>query len=94
MLNPVASLLNKRVCKVPVIFVVGQRGELGVPDEPQHVFQGMITQKLLKDMEISVYIIDKETNEKELRGQKTEFEKDLANGNCVALVVKKGALFI
>lgn len=41
--NPVTSLLNGRVYGIPCVFVVGWRGEPGVPDEPQHAFQGRIT---------------------------------------------------
>ena len=52
-INPVASLLNENVYAIPTIFVVGWRGEPGVHDEPQHVFQGQVTLKLLEDMEIA-----------------------------------------
>ena len=38
--NPAASLLNPEVYGIPVIFVIGWRGEPGVHDEPQHVFRG------------------------------------------------------
>ena len=33
--NPVASLLNEKVYAIPMIFVIGWRGEPGVHDEPQ-----------------------------------------------------------
>ena len=46
--NPVASLCNEKVYGIPVIFVVGWRGEPGVHDEPQHVYQGEVTVKLLE----------------------------------------------
>lgn len=38
--NPVCSLLHDKVYGIPCLFVVGWRGEPGVHDEPQHVFQG------------------------------------------------------
>ena len=53
-INPVASLLDEHVYGIPVIFVVGWRGEPGVHDEPQHVYQGMVTVKLLEDMGFQV----------------------------------------
>ena len=39
-INPYASLLNDKVYAVPVIFIIGWRGEPGVHDEPQHIYQG------------------------------------------------------
>ncbi|MBQ2453342.1 MAG: phosphonopyruvate decarboxylase, partial [Lachnospiraceae bacterium] len=42
-INPVASLLNEKVYAIPVIFVVGWRGEPGLHDEPQHIYQGEVT---------------------------------------------------
>ena len=38
-INPVASLLNDKVYAIPCIFIIGWRGEPGVHDEPQHVYQ-------------------------------------------------------
>lgn len=38
-INPVASLLNDKVYAIPMIFIIGWRGEPGVHDEPQHIFQ-------------------------------------------------------
>ena len=41
--NPVASLLNEKVYGIPMLFIIGWRGEPGVHDEPQHIYQGKIT---------------------------------------------------
>ena len=49
-INPVASLLNDKVYAIPMIFVIGWRGEPGIHDEPQHIYQGEVTLKLLEDM--------------------------------------------
>ncbi len=46
-INPVASLLNGDVYAIPCIFVIGWRGQPGVHDEPQHVYQGKVTVPLL-----------------------------------------------
>lgn len=91
-INPVASLLNDKVYAIPCIFVVGWRGEPGVHDEPQHIFQGEVTVKLLEDMDISTFVITKETTDDELDAKMAEFEKILAEGKSVAFIVKKGAL--
>ena len=51
-INPVASLINEKVYAIPMIFVIGWRGEPGVHDEPQHIYQGEVTLKLLDDRQI------------------------------------------
>ena len=91
-INPVASLLNDKVYAIPMIFIVGWRGEPGVHDEPQHIFQGEVTVKLLEDMEIATFVIGKDTTEYELEQIMNEFKNVLANGKNVAFVIRKGAL--
>lgn len=91
-INPAASLLNDRVYGIPVIFIVGWRGEPGVHDEPQHIYQGQVTVRLLEDMEIKTFIIDKDTSEEELAAVMKDFRAELSNGKDVAFVVRKGAL--
>lgn len=91
-INPVASLLNDKVYAIPMIFIVGWRGEPGVHDEPQHIYQGEVTVKLLEDMDIASFIISKDTTEQELVSAMENFRKLLANGKQVAFVVRKGAL--
>ena len=91
-INPVASLLNDKVYGIPCIFVVGWRGEPGVHDEPQHIYQGEVTIKLLEDMDIRSFVISKETGEVELEAVMKEYKELLANGKQVAFVIRKGAL--
>ena len=91
-INPVASLLNDKVYAIPVIFVVGWRGEPGIHDEPQHIYQGEVTVKLLEDMDIRTFVIGKETTDDEVTKAMTEFRKFLDEGKDVAFVIRKGAL--
>ena len=91
-INPAASLLNDHVYGIPVIFVIGWRGEPGVHDEPQHVYQGMVTLKLLEDMDIAAFVVSPETTEEELAAKMAEFRGILAAGKDVAFVIRKGAL--
>lgn len=91
-INPVASLLNDKVYAIPVIFVVGWRGEPGIHDEPQHIYQGEVTVKLLEDMDIATFIIGTDTTEEELKAKMDEFRTVLATGKDVAFVIRKGAL--
>lgn len=91
-INPVASLLNEKVYAIPMIFVIGWRGEPGVHDEPQHIFQGEVTLKLLDDMDIASFVVGKETTEEELKNKMAEYADLLEKGKNVAFVIRKGAL--
>ena len=91
-INPVASLLNDKVYAIPVIFVVGWRGEPGVHDEPQHIYQGEVTVKLLEDMNINTFVIGTETMEDQVVSVMEDYKKVLASGKDVAFVIRKGAL--
>lgn len=90
--NPFVSLLSNRVYSIPSVFIIGWRGEPGVKDEPQHVFQGEITLSLLNTLSIEYSILDKETTAEELEEIINHFRNILKEGKSVALVVKKGAL--
>ena len=91
-INPAASLLNDKVYAIPMIFVIGWRGEPNVPDEPQHIYQGEVTLKLLENMDIAYFVISKETTENELFAKMKMFNKILEKGKQVAFVIRKGAL--
>ena len=91
-INPVASLLNDKVYAIPMIFIIGWRGEPGIHDEPQHVYQGEITAKLLDDMDIACFIIGHDTTYDEVDAGMTEFRELLSKGKQVAFVIRKGAL--
>ena len=66
--NPICSLVNDKVYAIPVLFIVGWRGEPGVHDEPQHVYQGEITRELLDCLAVKNYVIEKGTTQEELAG--------------------------
>lgn len=91
-INPVASLLNEKVYGIPMIFIIGWRGEPGVHDEPQHIYQGEVTLKLLEDMGIASYVIGKDTTDEEVEAAMAGFAPLLAQGKDVAFVIRKGAL--
>lgn len=91
-INPVASLLNDKVYAIPCIFIVGWRGEPGLHDEPQHIYQGEVTIRLLEDMDIRSFVIGKETTEEEAAEAMQAFRDVLAQGKSVAFVIRKGAL--
>lgn len=92
LVNPAASLLHRQVYGIPVIFVVGWRGEPGVRDEPQHIYQGAITLKLLEDLGIPAFVIGPETGDEEVREAMAGFRPLLAEGGDAAFVIRKGGL--
>ena len=91
-INPVASLLNDKVYAIPMVFIVGWRGEPGVHDEPQHIYQGEVTVKLLDDMDIKSFVIGKDTTDDEVVSAMEDFKELLKIGKNVAFVIRKGAL--
>ncbi len=50
--NPLLSLTDEEVYSIPCLLLIGMRGEIGVKDEPQHIKQGKVTDKLLDVMGI------------------------------------------
>ncbi len=90
--NPIASLLDRRVYGIPVLFVIGWRGEPGVKDEPQHVFQGEITCEMMETMQIPYFVLSSETPDEEAEAQLSGFAEYFEQGKSAAVVVRKGAL--
>ncbi len=91
-INPVASLLDDHVYGIPVLFIVGWRGEPGVHDEPQHAYQGQVTLKLLEDMGIEAFVVGTETKPEEVQAAMVQFRARFSQGKSAAFVVRKGAL--
>lgn len=90
MVNPLASLANGDVYGVPMLFIVGWRGEPGVKDEPQHVFQGKITCELFETLAVTYSVIDQNTTEEEMAAILQEAGNTLERGDQFAIIVKKG----
>ncbi|MEI6095902.1 MAG: phosphonopyruvate decarboxylase [Gammaproteobacteria bacterium] len=57
-LNPLISLAHSGVYNIPIVLMIGWRGEPGSIDEPQHLTQGMITRELLELLQIPYLIIN------------------------------------
>ncbi len=91
LMNPVVSLLNQRVYAIPVLFIIGWRGEPGIKDEPQHLFQGEITVKFLEAMDIKAFVIRPDTADQEVRDKMTEFQNGFALGRSAAFIICKDA---
>ena len=84
--NPYTSLLHKDIYNIPFILLVGWRGEPGLQDEPQHIFQGKITLDLLKLLDINYIIIDNNTD---LESITKKIRESINSRYPLALVVRK-----
>ena len=61
--NPLLSLADEKVYSIPMIVMIGWRGEPGVHDEPQHIKQGAVTLSLLDAMEIPWLVLPEDEDE-------------------------------
>ncbi len=61
-INPLASLTDPEVYRIPVLLLIGWRGRPGFHDEPQHVKQGKVTTGLLNIMGINYTVLSKDTD--------------------------------
>ena len=73
MINPLASLVDENVYSVPMLLLIGWRGQSGTGDWPQHVLQGEITPRLLDILHIPYSILSDDNDEF------TKIVKDAAN---------------
>jgi len=90
-INPLLSLADQDVYSVPLLMMIGWRGEPGVKDEPQHKKQGRVTVDLLEAMEIPYKVLTADSNIEEaevtLKAMLSIAKKE--NKPC-ALLIKKG----
>jgi len=56
-INPLVSLADPLVYRIPVLLLIGWRGEPQVPDEPQHLKQGLVTLPLLETLGLEYAIL-------------------------------------
>lgn len=58
LINPLLSLADKEVYGIPIILMIGWRGEPGNKDEPQHIKQGRVQNNILAAMELPYMVLD------------------------------------
>ncbi len=88
-INPLTSLVDPEVYRIPLLMIIGWRGEPGVKDEPQHVKQGRITQGQLGLLETPCWLLDADCDVKTLLAE--VFAKLECTQAPVALLVRKDA---
>ena len=87
--NPLLSLCDPDVYSIPVVIMIGWRGEPGVKDEPQHIKQGKIQIELLETMNIPYEIISGDDDKFKMKiSSIVNIAKD--NSKTAALLIKKG----
>ena len=59
-INPLLSLADHDVYSIPLLLLIGWRGEPSTKDEPQHVKQGKVTVSLLEAMDIPWRVLSPE----------------------------------
>jgi phosphonopyruvate decarboxylase len=97
-LNPILSMASSQVMGIPMILLIGWRGELlestpslQHPDEPQHQFQGAITLELLNLAQIHTEILSKDSNTLQQQIEKA-FYIAIQKQTPVALLVRHDLL--
>lgn len=87
--NPLLSLADPDVYSIPMLILIGWRGEPGVKDEPQHIKQGKVQLDLLDSIKLRYDIIsadDTEWQQKITKG----INVSIAENRPYAIIVKKG----
>lgn len=87
--NPLLSLADPEVYAVPMLLMIGWRGEPGVKDEPQHVSQGKVTLPMLESMRVPTFLLP-ENDEEALSCIHDAHTLAVEESRPVAIVVKKG----
>ena len=88
--NPLASLADPAVYGVPMLLLVGWRGQPGHKDEPQHVKQGEITEGQLALLGIPHWVVGPDSPAEALLDQAWAVMTERCGP--VALLVQAGAL--
>lgn len=86
--NPLLSIAHEDVYDIPMVLIIGWRGEPGIKDEPQHIAQGKHTLDILESMDIPYETINPGNfDEIGLNNIKEFLIKN--RGRCSAIVVSK-----
>ena len=90
-MNPLISLTDETVYSIPMVMLIGWRGEPGSGDWPQHARQGELSPVLLDSLNIPYKILD--NNEDETIENLEWAVKEAKESNApTALLVRKGVL--
>ncbi|MDP2652251.1 MAG: phosphonopyruvate decarboxylase [bacterium] len=89
--NPLTSLADKEVYSIPMVLIIGWRGEPGIKDEPQHIKQGRITTELLKTLGIPYTVMKCDMSAQKIAFEIARIAKRARKENRpTALVISNG----
>lgn len=88
-INPLLSLADEKVYSIPMLLMIGWRGEPNIYDEPQHIKQGEVTLSLLDTMGMPYIILsDDEVTAKKMVDKVVKDCKKTSKPH--AIIIKKG----
>lgn len=90
-MNPLISLTDKCIYSIPMVILIGWRGQPGIGDWPQHQRQGELSPVLLDALNIPYKILD-ENEESSLASIEWSVEEARKTHQPTALLVKKNVL--
>ena len=88
--NPLLSLADEAVYGIPLVLVIGWRGQPGVKDEPQHVTQGRVMEPFLEAMGIPTVVLPRDEADALEVVARVRAEA-LASSRPVAILVEAGS---
>ncbi|RLE20477.1 MAG: phosphonopyruvate decarboxylase [Acidobacteria bacterium] len=89
LINPLISLTDPEVNGIPMLLLVGWRGEPGVRDEPQHIRQGAVTTAVF-DSTGTPWEIFPDEPDAMVQSVRDSLDKAESLQKPVALIVRKG----
>jgi len=90
-INPLLSLADPAVYSIPLLIIIGWRGEPGSHDEPQHKKQGQIQEALIKSLGYAYEILSDNLKTALVQIDRLVIEMN-KNMTPVVLLVKKGGI--
>ena len=87
--NPLLSLCDSEVYSIPMVMMIGWRGEPGVKDEPQHIKQGKVQLDLLEALDLPYEIISKDDDQFAMKISNV-IKTSKAESRPTVLLIKKG----
>ena len=87
-INPILSIADDKVYGIPMLLMIGWRGEPGLKDEPQHVRQGEVNEDLLKAMHLPYLILSSDSDINVV--VEKAIATSVSNGKPFVLLVRNG----
>jgi len=87
--NPVMSMAHQEIYGIPMLLLIGWRGEPGVKDEPQHTFMGAQSEAVLDSMKVPHTVLPDNLEDAEACLDEVS-EYMTANQAPFAVLVRKG----